>query len=426
VRVHRYSPTQINKFASCPRKWGWEYLEGIRPPQKKAAALGEGCHTVLENWLQKGVAPDPRSPEGKIVMPALSVLPKPSPNLEIERWVSFTWGGHAFAGKVDLGYWAKADGSAGTYTKTASGRLWTVHDHKTTSDFMWALDEEQLLNDPQALIYSKEAIDRHEVDEVQLSWMYMRTRGKPACEPRRTIMTRPQIDSGMAVLKPYVDQMAELRRVHLPVIDQRKKGNPEQSVHQPGQDSPVLTLDYNAYECGAYDGCHFVDRCNLSRRERMCSIMAKSDQRSTLKERMQTRKAARGGAATVTQGTAANSPAINPPEQPSGEKAQAPMTEEEKAATTRRGRGRKNTEETAAPEQTSLPVDGPTEGAEAEEPRRGRGRPPKPATAKATEGSAAESAFVAIFSAAITAGGEERHLEAAEKAWGFYKKEFVA
>lgn len=416
MRVHRYSPTQINKFASCPRKWGWEYLEGIRPPQKKAAALGEGCHTVLENWLQKGVAPDPRSPEGKIVMPALSVLPKPSPHLEIERWVSFTWGGHAFSGKVDLGYWAK-------YVKTESGRIWVVHDHKTTSDLMWALEEEQLLNDPQALIYSKEAIDRHGVDEVQLSWMYMRTRGKPICEPRRTIMTRPQIDSGMAVLKPYVDQMAELRRVHLPVIDQRVKecGGP----HQPGQDSPVLTLDYNAYECSAYDGCYFVDRCKLSRKERMRSIMAKSEQKSTLKERMAARKAARGGAATVTDGAAANAPAINPPEQPSTQQAQAPMTEEEKAATTRRGRGRKKTEE-AAPEQTSLPVDGPTDGAsEAGEPRRGRGRPRgTTSTVKASEGS--EGAFVAIFSAAIAAGGEERHMAAAEQAWTMYKKEFEA
>ena len=399
------SATQIKKFASCTRLWGWEYLEGIKPPQGAAAELGGNCHTVLEGWLAQGIAPDPATKEGKIVMPCLPHLPQPSKTLEVERQFLFELSGHLYRGFVDLGYWADGE-------PYSMSRVWVVHDHKTTSDFMWALTEEDLLSDVQAILYAKEAMDRHQVDAVLLSWLYMRTKRKAIAEPRRILIDRSTVESGMLVIQHYTDQMAELRRKHLPIVREKQ--------HQPGEDSIVLTLDYNAYECGAYGGCPFKDRCNLSRREKMRSIMAQDTTRGTLKERMAARKAARAGTAPAAQpvesppnegastapatgGSAA--PSINPPEQPPPEVQTAPLTDEEKAAEDNKGKGN---------------------GTAANDPKpktKPRGRPPG-AKGKKTEGFTPEEAFVAIFTPAV-AGGETRHMEAAAKAWAEYKREFM-
>ena len=396
------SASQIKKFASCVRLWGWEYLEGIKPPAPPAAALGNGCHSVLEGWLSQGIAPDPGTREGKIVMPGLAHLPKPSRNLEVEREFLFKLRGHLYRGFVDLGYWTLVNG---VY-------VWVVHDHKTTSDFMWALTEEELLHDVQAILYAKEAVDRHDLDRVLLSWLYMKTRGGAKAEPRRTFMYRDAIESGMEVIEHYTDQMAELRHKFLPIV--------RDTPHQPGEDSVVLTLEPNAYACSNFGGCPHIDRCNLTARQKMRSIMAQDGKKLSLKERMAARKAARGDdtpaetPVAVAPPAGAAAPAVNPPEAPSAEEQAKPLTSDEQAANEdKKGKGKGKGSSTT------------TASGDAETGKRGRGRPRGSTAKKDANGFSHEQAFVGIFSAAVSAGGEQRHMDAADAAWAKYKTEFM-
>lgn len=398
------SATQIKKFASCARLWAWEYLEGLKPPQGAAATLGQDCHAVLERWLAKGVSPDLSSREGNIVLPGLAHLPTPGPHLEVEREFVFKLRGHLYRGFVDLGYW------------NVQG-LWVVHDHKTTSDFMWALSEEELPHDVQAILYAKEALDRHEQDTVLLSWLYMRTRGKPKAEPRYIEVRRDEIESGMLVIEHYVEQMQELRRKHLPIA--------REHPHQLGEKSIVLDLEPNAHACAAFGGCPFIERCNLTKREKIRSIMAQDGKKLSLKERMANRKASRGDdepeASKPVAVARSRKPEVNPPE---GDDEASASLEPAKVEAQERAKGRKPrvvkpvaVAEPAAEEATAEPT--------AEE-TRGRGRPKGSTNKKLEEASQAshETAFVRIFAAAVS-GGEARHLNIAEKVWESYKNEFM-
>lgn len=49
---HYYSPSQIETFAGCKRKWAFGTLGRMRVPQTRGQALGDEVHKQLENFLQ--------------------------------------------------------------------------------------------------------------------------------------------------------------------------------------------------------------------------------------------------------------------------------------------------------------------------------------------------------------------------------------
>ena len=150
------SPSQIDSFRTCERKWGWKTLEGI-DGQNKSAALGEAVHALLEDWLRDGT-PIPDTFEGKIAMAGIHLLPAPGV-AEVERKFRFQTPTAKYTGKVDFHYRDPATG------------LWVIGDHKTTSGLGWAKTPDNLREDPQAMIYAHEAMLRHEVQEVELFWL---------------------------------------------------------------------------------------------------------------------------------------------------------------------------------------------------------------------------------------------------------------
>ena len=326
----------------------------------------------------------------------MKLIPQPHPSLEIEHgFRDLEYKGHTYRGYVDLGYWTEIDGVT----------VWVIHDHKTTGDFMWALTEEELFHDVQAILYAYEAIQRYNLDGVLLSWGYLRTRGKAKGELRRTMMSRAAIESGMQVIHEVAETLAEHQRIHLPLAQEK----PE----------VVLELKANAYACGNFGGCPFLARCNLTKKEKRRSIMAKNAEKKTLKEKMQARMAARGDAtpapaaapavAAAPEGAAA--PQINPPEQPSPEDQAAPLSADEQAAN--------------AGKTTTAAADGTA--ADPKPAARKAGRPRGSAAAKKDAVAVShEVSFVGLYSAAIAAGGEDRHMQAAATAWATYKQEFMA
>jgi hypothetical protein len=98
-----FSPSHIKSYAACPRKWGWDKLEQVPRKENLPAEFGTRCHTILENWLGKGIPPDPSTKEGKVVIPGLKFLPKPNPSLDLERYITFSANGNKYHGYVDLG-----------------------------------------------------------------------------------------------------------------------------------------------------------------------------------------------------------------------------------------------------------------------------------------------------------------------------------
>ncbi len=368
-----YSASQVNKFVECERLWGWEYLEGIKPPTKPAAAFGKRVHTVQERWLRNSIPPDPKTPEGKVALVGLKFLPQPSPLLEIERGFVFRFRGYRYRGFVDVGL------------NTAHGP-WVI-DHKTTGDLMWALSEEDLLHDIQAILYALECMLRYGVDEVNLMWLYYRTRGKAIAEPRRATISRTEILSGMEVIEPYVEQMEGHRRAK----------------------TPVLKLVPNAAACGNYGGCPFEDRCKLTAKQRRKSIMAKVGKKKSLSEKMKDRKkgkkdtkADEGKEKSLKPTSPA--PEVNAPEKPSDEEAQSPLPEEK-------------------------PKEKTEEKPKSDADKRGRGRPKGAKNKDAATSSATTEAvlldhrdyFMQLFVPACAAG----NFDSADRAWYVYKNEFM-
>ena len=61
----RISPSQIEDFRLCPRKWAFSSVAKLPRPQSKWAAFGEEVHAVLERWVRDGAAP-PDSAAGRV------------------------------------------------------------------------------------------------------------------------------------------------------------------------------------------------------------------------------------------------------------------------------------------------------------------------------------------------------------------------
>jgi hypothetical protein len=308
------SPSQLADFKLCKRLWGWKKLDGIKLPSKASAELGTRVHDVLEQWLGKGKEIDTSTPEGAIAASGIQHLPPPSKELEIEAWIELTTDVMPYVGKVDL-----------SFKNPKTGRI-VVNDHKTTSSFGWARTEEELKEDPQALIYAAEAMDRHKVDEIELQWLYMRTQGAPKSKPVRLTILRDEVEKGIA---KHVDPL----------------GVEMLEAHRTGK--KALDLPPTISACSAFGGCGYRNHCNLTvadiRRSQSHMEERKEGALEKLKREKAERAAAAGGAPTngasaaaapvvapITPPTPAPAPstarkpaAINPPEAPTGLRAPA-------------------------------------------------------------------------------------------------------
>jgi hypothetical protein len=252
----RKSASQLRLFSKqCQRRWGYEYIEGLRPPPNKSAELGLLVHGCGEKWLRDRIPPDLSTIPGKIFFAGMKFLPAPHPALEVEREFLFQSAYHEYKGFVDLGF------------LDVQG-IPNVFDHKTTGDFKWALTERELTGDIQANLYAKEALIRYPAPYVDLTWVYYRTRGSPAAFPIKVRQPRDLVEEEFAKIEQIAFEIDKAR--HL----------------------PVLELPKNLSMCEAYGGCPHIARCHLAGTERMTSIMSQS-----LIEQLRARNAGANGQA---------------------------------------------------------------------------------------------------------------------------------
>lgn len=214
----------MSTWLGCPRKWAYSRQ---RPrTSNQWAEFGTRAHTVIERWLVERVAPDPSTPEGACIVPALASLPAPGTDLAVEVPIDLVYENVQYVGFVDLLYGYRPH------------EIVVIHDHKTTGDLKWAKTPEELVDDPQRITYSHWAAQSLSVEHVLAVWGYYqrkppRVRLAPVLEHRDSLAAR----------------FAKLhRRAGLPIVQ--------------AQGKPPEELPRDLSHCSAFGGCPYRAECH--------------------------------------------------------------------------------------------------------------------------------------------------------------------
>lgn len=256
-------------------------------------------HAILEAWSRDGKAPDldevfvtsdgKKHRPGRIAAAGLRYLPKHSLEHQVEQRIDIDFGWAKFVGYIDLLYGYR------------------VYDHKTTSDFKWMKNSDELRNDIQSAIYAAHVLSYS--GYVDLKWTYFRTKGASTAKQVSIRYTNEDLNK----------TLERIKLLSLEIYD-HYKNKPE-----------VLSLEPNVNQCDAYGGCPYRDKCDLSPRERLKGLMAQESLRDKMKRRLAEQKAAaQAETPAQTQETskvekqslkeklaARKAQGVNPPEAPS-------------------------------------------------------------------------------------------------------------
>ncbi len=285
------SPSALETFAACPRKWAWVKLDRVPKTQGAGAVLGSAVHEQHERWLRDATPYDLTTRAGELALATFSWLPAPMTG-NVEQEITFDYEGIRFGGKID---WNGVDQPPPHPASRA-----VVLDHKSTSDLAWAkLERAELLEHPQAPIYGKWATIEHQTEWVEFRWNYVETKrktGTPRTERSWHLVHRDEIDQ----------HMVEPVRVARELLHVVQVANHERAAGRP---FGALDVPYNASHCGAFGGCQFRDRCNLNAQEQFASM---TQQSQTIFERLRNK----GAAQAAAQPAPAQAPAFTAPTQP--------------------------------------------------------------------------------------------------------------
>lgn len=223
----RISATTVKTFQACKRKWAWVALEGLGGPPTPAMQLGTRVHRQLELYLRDGTPFDMRTREGEIAFSGLHLLPAPR-TMIVEKPFSVRIDGIPFSGTPDF---------------TSPG---FVGDHKTTSNFDFALTPDALALDTQANLYA------FVTGATSLQWIYYRT-----TKPHKALEVRTWI-------RPNVDPIVAAASEMLSLRGRR-----------------ALDVAPSFERCDDYGGCSFLTLCNPTPQERIDALMTTTDALST-------------------------------------------------------------------------------------------------------------------------------------------------
>lgn len=227
--VNAFSPSGISSALECARKWGWHYISKIPGKQHASARKGELVHYHLEQYLEHGNPPPVSHADielrdaAKVAVLGIHFLPPPkSPDVVVERGFLFEYGGIWFRGFVDFEEPKR------------------INDHKTSKDIAaYSKSEDDLFEDPQAVIYAWEKMQRQNLDWVDLRWIYYPSEGKQKAQTREIRMTREHA-------RVRMDAIVELCKT----LD---------SALRTGRDPATLPPTVSA--CGGFGGCAYKENC---------------------------------------------------------------------------------------------------------------------------------------------------------------------
>lgn len=262
------SPSQWDQKLACERKWGYQYVDGFRPPQTKSQIFGVEMHEELDTWLT--TATPPKSPL-LLSSGALEYFPPPkTEGLTTEQVF-------VFRARRPGGEWVYFWGFMDARIRA---RIW---DLKTTSDLCWMkvtqaaaeqaranideLRESKMLfdDDTQAITYAIAAMLIVQEWRAVLTWVYVQTRGAKNSKPVEMEMTWRRAAETFAKKFPAAEEIVALR-----------KNNSLTS----------RLLQANPKACGAYGGCPHQHRCDdLTGVDSIVSLFAQDRLEHELKEK---------------------------------------------------------------------------------------------------------------------------------------------
>ena len=261
------SPSQITLYApehgGCNRKWAFRYIAGIETPQHPAAALGTDVDdNQLQPYLRDGRAFDYTRESGYVAASGLEYLPPPqSPGIELQKHIELpspSWRTSAFGfqGYVDL--WLPDSGLVPGFAPGSP----CIVDFKTTSDVTkWSKSREQLLADPQYVLYVLWALWKTSAKQIATRWLYLQTKGKKRAKATDMLVGYGQVAEQFTKINATAVEMCGVRG---------------SATGQDPQTFP-LTLPPNPEACFSYGKpCPYVDKCNLGPGDIVAGFAAKS------------------------------------------------------------------------------------------------------------------------------------------------------
>ncbi len=221
------SATEIETFELCRRKWAYIYLDGLKPPQSKAAELGNLVHSVLEKHLT-GYPIDYEIAEGRIARAGLPHLPQTLPDDNVEHAFFFLKYGHIFHGYID-------------FFEQVGSQTWLIGDHKTCSNFSNAIGPDELRKNIQANMYAQWAFNEKRAETVKLRWIYYRTKSTPKAICVDAELSKAEAEENFIRIKTIADVIAGFAK------DRPASG----------------TLPKNTNACFKYGPCPFYAKCKI-------------------------------------------------------------------------------------------------------------------------------------------------------------------
>lgn len=223
--------------ARCERKWYLKYIGGWPIPFTVATQLGTKIHAMLENYFSTGkieLTQDQREKYGdetpdeiELVIDGLKHYPKRGPNLHLEKAIEVKDGVVPVIGFADLVNMQDVSPS--------------VYDHKTTSAWKYTWTHDQLMTDPQSIIYTRAIMDITGAEHALFKHVYYLTN-----LAQKTGRTRTQ---GVVITREHNDK--EFQKLN----DQLVRMKELSTETDPGKAKP----NYEA--CWDYGGCPFRYYC---------------------------------------------------------------------------------------------------------------------------------------------------------------------
>lgn len=240
-------PTQVKRYRQCARLIGFIYVEDIKPPPSPKQEFGSEGHKHLERWLKDGLMP-PNTPSGRTAQQGLTLLPIPGPTLLVEHEISYAWGSSPvqIKGLVDC---------LTKYKSESYEDCGLLIDHKFTSSLKYAMSRDELLQDPQAIIYAVWPMLHWGLSTVVVRWIYY-----VASNPSSGI----RVPAGVRAVEGIFHRDDPIFHAQL-----RALGKDLQAIYDirtcgvKGIDLPPTPTS-----CGAYGGCYFQKKCALSAEQR--------------------------------------------------------------------------------------------------------------------------------------------------------------
>lgn len=239
----RVSPSQVETWEACNRKWVFAYIFGLKTPSSPSQAVGTEIHAECEHTSNS--RGEVRNTKWKaVVQKALDAgLILIGDEIKNEQWVEIPTfpDGPTMRGKYDAVDFGLRPRDGGTLARL-------VNDYKSAKDFRWNKTPKELRGNTQLMIYGLAVLREHPTDtHVALRHTYLRTQGAAAVTKTEVVVPREN------VVKRW--QITTLERI---------KGMQHLVRELPREEGSIASVEPTLTHCSAYGGCAYRSMCGLS------------------------------------------------------------------------------------------------------------------------------------------------------------------